>query len=111
MIAGKDAPTHGEAKNSWLSGVAAWTYVAITQWILGVRPTYTGLMVAPVVPDSWKEMTIKREWRGVSYDITVKRSGKGNQIKLEVDGKAVEGNIVPLPGDGRKQVKVNAVIG
>ena len=50
MIAGKDAPTHGEAKNSWLSGTAAWNYVAITQSILGIRPTYEGLSVAPVIP-------------------------------------------------------------
>jgi cellobiose phosphorylase len=52
MIAGKDAPTHGEAKNSWLTGTAAWNYVAITQWILGIRPTYDGLQVAPVVPSA-----------------------------------------------------------
>jgi cellobiose phosphorylase len=50
MIAGKDAPTHGEAKNSWLTGTAAWNYVAITQWILGIRPTYDGLQVAPGHP-------------------------------------------------------------
>ena len=54
MIAGKDAPTHGEAKNSWLTGTAAWNYVAITQYILGIRPTYDGLMVAPVIPAAWK---------------------------------------------------------
>ena len=53
MIAGRDAPTHGEAKNSWLSGTAAWNYVAITQWILGIRPDYDGLRIAPVVPESW----------------------------------------------------------
>ena len=111
MIAGKDAPTHGEAKNSWLSGTAAWNYVAITQWILGIRPTYEGLMVAPVLPETWKEMTIKREWRGVSFEITVKRAGKGNNVKLEVDGKPVTGNVAPLPVDGSKQVKVTAVIG
>jgi cellobiose phosphorylase len=111
MIAGKDAPTHGEAKNSWLSGTAAWNYVAITQWILGIRPTYEGLMVAPVLPETWSEMTVKREWRGITYEITVKRAGKGNDVRLEVDGKAVSGNVAPLPADGRKQVKVTAVIG
>ena len=50
MIAGRDAATHGEAKNSWLTGTAAWNYVAITQWILGVRPHYDGLQISPVVP-------------------------------------------------------------
>ena len=53
MIAGKDAPTHGEAKNSWLTGTAAWNYVAITQWMLGIRPTFDGLEVAPVIPSGW----------------------------------------------------------
>jgi cellobiose phosphorylase len=111
MIAGKDAPTHGEAKNSWLSGTAAWNYVAITQWILGIRPTYEGLMVAPVVPEDWKEMTVRREWRSVTFEIVVKRVGKGNTVKLEVDGKTVTGNVAALPVDGRKLVKVTAVIG
>ena len=110
MIAGKDAPTHGEAKNSWLSGVAAWTYVAITQWILGIRPTFDGLEVAPVVPEDWQEMTIKRLWRGVTFEINIKRNGKGNKVKLEMDGKPLDGNIIPLPTDGRKSVKVNAVL-
>ena len=53
MIAGRDAPTHGEAKNSWLTGAAAWNYVAVTQWILGIRPALDGLEIAPVLPSSW----------------------------------------------------------
>ena len=53
MIAGRDAPTHGEAKNSWLTGTAAWNLVAITQWILGIRPEHDGLRIAPVLPASW----------------------------------------------------------
>ena len=57
MIAGRDAPTHGEAKNSWLSGTAAWNYVAISQWILGIRPDYDGLRIAPAVPESWPGFT------------------------------------------------------
>ncbi|MEA3348993.1 MAG: glycosyl transferase, partial [Chloroflexota bacterium] len=56
MIAGRDAPRPGEAKNSWLTGTAAWNYVAITQWILGVRPTYEGLKIAPVIPSDWDEV-------------------------------------------------------
>ena len=111
MIAGKDAPTHGEAKNSWLSGTAAWNFVAITQWILGIRPTYEGLQVAPVLPETWTEMAVKRVWRGVTFEITLKRGGKGNRVRLEVDGKPLPGNVVPLPGDGRRQVKVDVVIG
>ena len=60
MIAGRDAPTHGEAKNSWLTGTAAWNYYAVTQWILGIRPEYEGLRVAPVVPESWQGFAVKR---------------------------------------------------
>ena len=52
-IAGRDAPTHGEAKNSWLTGTAAWNYYAITQWIFGIRPEYQGLRIAPVIPERW----------------------------------------------------------
>ncbi len=66
MIAGRDAPTHGEAKNSWLTGTAAWNYVAITQWILGIRPTYDGLMVAPVIPADWPGFSAVRLFRGAT---------------------------------------------
>ncbi len=110
MIAGKDAATHGEAKNSWLTGTAAWNYVAITQWILGVRPTYEGLQVAPVVPAGWDSFEVLREFRGVRYSIKVERSGAGNQVKLEVNGKAIDGNIIPLPTDGSKEVRARILL-
>ena len=77
MIAGKDAATHGEAKNSWLTGTAAWNYVAITQWILGIRPTYDGLQVAPVIPQDWTSFEATRIFRGVTYHISVQRQGDG----------------------------------
>lgn len=96
MIAGRDAPTHGEAKNSWLSGTAAWNYVAITQWILGIRPTYTGLQIAPVIPQEWPGFTASRIFRGVEYQITVERVGAGNQVQLTVNGAALPGNVVPV---------------
>ncbi len=106
MIAGKDAPTHGEAKNSWLTGTAAWNYIAITQWILGIRPTYEGLQIAPVVPSDWEGFKAVRSFRGVQYDIQVTRKGPGNDVKLEVDGKPVKGNVVPLPDVGVQDVQV-----
>jgi len=106
MIAGRDAPTHGEAKNSWLTGAAAWNYVAITQWILGVRPTFDGLEVAPVVPPDWKGFEVERLFRGVRYRIRVERRGPGNGVRLEVDGKPISGNIIPLPKDGTTTVSV-----
>ncbi|MCD6285970.1 MAG: glycosyl transferase [Anaerolineae bacterium] len=66
-IAGRDTPKHGEAKNSWLSGTAAWNYVAITQWILGIRPTYEGLEIAPVIPVDWDGFRATRVFRGVTW--------------------------------------------
>ena len=111
MIAGRDAPTHGEAKNSWLTGTAAWTYYAATQWILGIRPEYEGLRVAPVIPSDWKGFDVVRKYRGVTYRISVKREGAGNSVVLTADGKKIDGAVIPSPADGRKEVKVEAVIG
>jgi cellobiose phosphorylase len=110
MIAGKDAPTHGEAKNSWLTGTAAYNYVAITQWILGIRPTYNGLVIAPVIPQDWSGFTATRIFRGVTYYIQVERAGKGNQVSLTVDGQAVDGNVVPVVENGRSEVTVQVTL-
>ena len=109
-IAGRDTPKHGEAKNSWLTGTAAWNYVAITQWILGIRPTYEGLEVAPVIPESWDGFTAKRVFRGVTYHIQVTREGEGDAISLTVDGEPVDGTIVPLPAAGAVVVDVQVVL-
>jgi cellobiose phosphorylase len=110
MIAGRDAPTHGEAKNSWLTGTAAWNLVAITQWILGIRPIFEGLQMAPVIPVDWPGFTATRVFRGVTYLVTVRRAGTGNSVSLIVDGQAVEGNIVPLPKDGRTRINVEVTL-
>jgi cellobiose phosphorylase len=110
MIAGSDAPTHGEAKNSWLTGTAAWNYVAITQWILGIRPTFEGLEVAPVIPSAWDGFEAVRSFRGVRYEIKVKRRGPGNSVRLEVDGNPVSGTTVPLPKNETKAVNVFVVL-
>jgi cellobiose phosphorylase len=111
MIAGRDAPTFGEAKNSWLTGAAAWNYVAITQWILGIRPTFDGLEVAPVLPPTWDGFTAQRLYRGVRYVIHVQRQGPGNAIRMEVDGQAIQGSIVPLPPEGTQEVQVRVYLG
>jgi cellobiose phosphorylase len=110
MIAGKDAATHGEAKNSWLSGTAAWNYVAITQNILGIQPMFDGLQVKPVMPSDWKSFEATRSFRGVRYEISVVREGAGNSVTLEVDGKPIHGTVIPLPDKNTKTVKVKAVI-
>ena len=96
MIAGKDAARPGEGKNSWLTGTAAWNYYAITQFILGIKPTYEGLEINPCIPSTWKEFKVKRKFRGSVYDITVMNPQgvcKGVQ-SLTVDGHPVEGNVV-----------------
>jgi cellobiose phosphorylase len=110
MIAGRDAATHGEAKNSWLSGTAAWNYVAISQWILGIRPDYDGLRISPVIPESWPGFTAVRIFRGVMYRITVERQGPGNAVALIVDGRPVDGTLVPLPPTGTGEVVVQAIV-
>jgi cellobiose phosphorylase len=107
MIAGRDASRHGEAKNSWLTGTAAWNYVTITQWILGVRPTLDGLLVAPVIPSSWEGYRMLRCYRGVRYVIDVERCGPGGEVELTVDGQTVEGAVIPIPPAGTTEVKVH----
>jgi cellobiose phosphorylase len=111
MIAGHDAPTHGEAKNSWLTGAAAWNYVAITQWILGIRPEREGLRVDPVIPAAWPGFTVTRRFRGSIFRITVRKPAgtTGRVCHLIVDGMRVEGNLVPLASAGA-MVDVEAVI-
>jgi len=94
MISGRDAPVQGEAKNSWLTGTAAWNYVAITQWILGIRPVYDGLEINPVVPATWKEFKIQRKFRGTKMKFEFTREGTGNAVSLFVDGRKLEGNLI-----------------
>ena len=110
MIAGKDAPTHGEAKNSWLTGTAAWNFVAISQWILGIRPDWEGLRVEPALPSDWQGFTVVRKYRGVNYQIQVKRRGAGNSLELWADGIKMDGTIIPLPVEGTKEVKVQVFV-
>ena len=107
MIAGKDAAKPGEAKNSWLTGTAAWNWYAITQFILGIKPSYNGLIVDPCICSEWKEYTVRRRFRGSSYEITVQNpSGVCRGIvSMTVDGVPVEGNLVPhTTGDHKVMV-------
>jgi cellobiose phosphorylase len=102
MIAGKDAFKPGEAKNSWLTGTAAWNWAAISQDILGIKPGYDGLTIDPCVSKDWKEYKVTREYRGASYNITIKNpagvcKGVGS---LTVNGEPVQGNVVPVQVEG-----------
>ena len=101
MIAGKDAAKPGEAKNSWLTGTAAWNFVAVSQHLLGVRPDWDGLIVEPCLPAEVPEFTVTRWCRGTTYVIRVKNSGKGGAPKLVVDGKPVDGRLVPYGAKGK----------
>ena len=96
MIAGKDAARPGEAKNSWLTGTAAWNWYAITQFILGIKPAYDGLEINPCICPEWKEYQVKRKFRGAEYLITVLNpNGVCKGVKsIEVDGQPIEGCIV-----------------
>jgi cellobiose phosphorylase len=112
MIAGKDAPTHGEAKNSWLTGTAAWTYFTATQWIFGIRTDYDGLRVDPVIPSGWKGFTVTRRFRGNTYVIQV-RNPKAKQRgvrQLMVDGKPIDGNLLPVRPPQSAPIRVEAVL-
>ena len=108
MIAGRDAPTHGEAKNSWLTGTAAWNYVAVSQWILGIRPELDGLRIDPCIPADWEGFTAVRRFRGGEYHITVRNPAhvcKG-VASVTVDRAPVEGNVLPVFTSGVHQVVV-----
>jgi cellobiose phosphorylase len=100
MIAGKDAVHHGEAKNSWLTGTAAWNFVAISQHLLGIRPEWDGLCVKPCIGKEVPEFTVTRKCRGATYRIRVKSSGGTGKVALTVDGKAIAGDIVPYAKAG-----------
>ena len=95
-IAGRSAANYGEAKNSWLTGTAAWSFAAVSQGILGIRPDYDGLVVDPCLPDSLDGFHASRLFRGIRYEITVRR---GEKKGLVVDGTPVEGDTVPLTGN------------
>ncbi|MGO9177682.1 MAG: GH36-type glycosyl hydrolase domain-containing protein [Candidatus Limnocylindrales bacterium] len=110
MIAGRDAPTYGEAKNSWLTGTAAWNFVAVTQWILGVRPEHDGLRIDPRLPADWGDVRVTRKFRGTTYRICIRKAQgvTGNVTHLFVDGRAIPGNLVPLPAVAGGEAAVEA---
>jgi len=112
MIAGKDAATHGEAKNSWLTGTASWSFVTISQAILGIKPDYQGLLIDPCIPKNWKSYKVTRLYRGVKYHITVQNpDGVSKGVKsLIVNGKPKKGNLIHYKKED-KEVEVSVVLG
>ncbi len=112
MVAGRDAKYHGEAKNSWLTGTAAWTFTNISQYILGVYPTHKGLSINPCVPADFGDFKLTRRFRDVVYHIDVKNPNKVQKgvVSMTVDGKAVKGCIIPFES-GKTDVNVEVVMG
>jgi cellobiose phosphorylase len=98
MIAGKDAHKPGEAKNSWLTGTAAWNFYAISQFILGIRPDFDGLQINPVIPSSWEGYRVTRKFRGATYHIGVTNPGHLSCGVKEIllNGERLEGSLVPV---------------
>ena len=112
MIAGKDAGRHGEAKNSWLTGTAAWNFVAVSQYILGIIPDYDGLKVDPSIPEAWDGYKLTRKFRGNTYNITFKNPdhvSKGVK-SVTVDGVKINGNVLPVFDEGTVH-EVEVVLG
>ena len=109
MIAGKDAPGFGEGKNSWLTGTAAWTFLSVSQAILGVQPTLDGLRIDPCVPSALKGFTVSRRYRGALYEITVENpdSVQKGVCSVTMNGTAITGNVLPVqPAGARVAVTV-----
>jgi cellobiose phosphorylase len=100
---GDEHPQFGAARNSWLTGAASWAYQAATQYVLGVRPTYEGLLVDPCIPRAWDRFQVTRAFRGAVYQIEVQNPDhvcKGVR-SMVLDGTQIDGAIVPVPGDNR----------
>jgi cellobiose phosphorylase len=111
MVAGKDAPSFGEAKNSWLTGTAAWTFADVSQYMLGIQPTLDGLRVNPCIPHTCKGFTVTRLYRGATYHITVENPNGAEKgvPQLTVDGKTIAGNLIPYDPE-KKTYEVRAVL-
>ncbi len=107
MVAGKDAAKPGEGKNSWLTGTAAWNWYTVTQYILGIRPTFEGLQIDPCIPATLSGYRVVRRFRGAEFEIVV-RNPEGRQRgvrSIVVDGRPIEGNVVEVT-PGRHTVTV-----
>jgi len=112
MIAGADAPVHGEAKNSWLTGTAAWTFVNVSQYILGLYPTFEGLSINPCIPREFGDFKITRRFREGFYEIMVKNPNhveKGIKSMM-VDGQEIHGSLIPYQ-QGKTHYHVDIIMG
>ncbi|KAA3634912.1 MAG: glycosyl transferase [Bacteroidetes bacterium] len=113
MIAGKDARKPGEAKNSWLTGTAAWNFYAISQYILGIQPDYDGLKIDPCIPADWDGFTIERTFRGNRYKIKIQNpDGVSKGIRqVTLNGQTLATNLIPYQSDAEGLQEVVVVMG
>ena len=112
MVAGKEARRHGEAKNSWLTGTAAWNFVALSQYISGLRPEYDGLRIEPRLPKHIKTAEMTRIYRGVTYKISVTNKNPTGNVNLSVEsGNASINGTVVSSSEKSGTVCIKAVIG
>jgi len=106
-ILSDEHPQFGLARNSWLSGTAAWMYVAATQYILGIQPTYQGLSISPRLPEQWEKVTVTRKFRGADYQITIAKHPETQKtMRLTVDSHPIVGNTIPIFTEGSHQIVV-----
>lgn len=112
MVAGKDAPTFGEGKNSWLTGTAAWTFTNVCQHILGIRPTLDGLCIDPCIPDTLDGFDCDRYYRGAVYHIHVDNSAHVQKgvVSMTIDGQPADGNIIPIRKD-KTEYQIQVTLG
>lgn len=112
MIAGKTARRHGEAKNSWLTGTAAWNFVALSQWIAGIRAEYNGLRIEPRLPSHVKNAVITRVYRDCTYSISVENKDPAGPIVVTVsEGKASANGTLVSTGEKGATIKIKVIVG
>ncbi len=112
MIAGKDAFKPGEAKNSWLTGTAAWNFAAITQHILGIKPAFNGLEIDPCIPKKWDGFKVKRKFRGYTLHIEVQNPNHISKgvTAISIDGNSIKGTVIPILEKG-KEYNIIVILG
>jgi cellobiose phosphorylase len=111
MTAGMDGATSGEGKNSWLTGTAAWSFVSLSNYILGIRADFDGLIVDPCIPSEWSAFKIRRKFRGSLYDIKIENPSnisKGN-VEIKILGEKIEGNKIPVL-EGKDVIDVEVIM-
>jgi N,N'-diacetylchitobiose phosphorylase len=108
FVMGRDHTAHGRARHPWLTGTGAWFYTAATRHILGIRPTWDGLVVDPCIPSDWPGFRVSRRWRGATYDIAVDnpRGVMQGVESIAVDGKCICGSVPVQPAGSTCSVRV-----